>query len=117
MNWIKASDRLPPVGVPVLVRHRYRLEEYTPWAIGVRLHVTDDEDSPVYWTWTGVKLRPDVYYVNKKPRTSMLVHSLTAGDNQITHWAEITEPVHGMTQEERQNAGAGGVRGIAGRDH
>ncbi len=43
-----------------------------------------------------------MYYVNKKPRTSMLVHSLTAGDNQITHWAEITEPVHGMTQEERQ---------------
>lgn len=101
IEWIKASDRLPPIGVPVLVRHRYRLEEYAPYAIGVRLHVTDDEDSPVYWTWTGVKLKPDVYYVNKKPRTSMLVHSLTPGDNQITHWAEIDEPQHGMSQEER----------------
>ena len=102
MNWIKASDRLPPIGVPVLVRHRYRLEEYTPYAIGVRLRVTDDPESPVYWTWTGVKLRSDVYYVDKKPRTSMLVHSLTPGDTQIPPWAEITEPAHGMTQEERQ---------------
>ena len=101
IEWIKASDRLPPIGVPVLVRHRYRLEEYAQYAIGLRLRVTDDPESSVYWTWTGVKLFPSVYYVDKKPRTSMLTHSLAAGDNQITHWAEITEPAHGMTQEER----------------
>ena len=90
-NWIDVSDRLPEPGQFVLIRHRYRLEEYgIPFAIGVRIRFHGSKEAR--WVWMGGKcVCKDGMTINN-PLEWVHTHTLAPGDRYVTHWMPLPEP-------------------------
>ena len=84
IEWISTAERLPQVGVPVLVHAPYM--EYKGLAIGALYQPHDKRRKP-YWQWLAYFIDTDGGYIYPAPG-----EPICPGDEFVTHWMPLPEP-------------------------
>ena len=84
--WIPVSERLPEVGVKVMLVNCYSPEEYSKITIG-QLHQTDKRRKP-YWKWIAYRGYEDYYS-----------DWICPGEEFVTHWMPFPQPPKGEHNE------------------
>lgn len=89
-EWIDVHDELPPQGQFVLIRHKYRLEEYgIPYAVGIRIRYHGSETAR--WIWVAGKCCSAQKMTRGNPLEWIHSHTLAPGDRYVTHWMPLPE--------------------------
>ena len=93
-EWISTRDALPEPGQFVLIRHRYRLEEYgTRVAVGTRIQYHGCTEAR--WVWIGGKCCSGPKTAKGNPLEWIHAHTLSPGDRYVTHWMPMPKEPEG----------------------